>query len=165
MFFEQFYPSHILRYARVDTPAIGFVGGTPIVDNYFTRVLNGVDTYFSPLGSITRAHLERAKEILMKFEVVMILEDWEFTSRQLLLGLGWKETSVGRVVNRFEDMLGTHLYKKRMKEKMKKPFTDEEIDELMRLNSLDIELYQFASALARNITNRLIGQANALRST
>ena len=144
-----------MYWARRDSKAILFFGGTPIVDNYFIRVLNGAEAYFSPLRSLTRAHLERAKEILTQFDIVMTREDWQYTSQQLPKKLGWQAKYLTRVVNGRRDPQGKYKAASTVDKGGKTPFTEQETRELTELNALDIELFDFASKLAQNLTRSL----------
>jgi hypothetical protein len=54
------------------------------VDNFYVRVLNGLDVYLQPLGSITRKHLEFAKQVLNEMDLVLILEHFTQTGAELL---------------------------------------------------------------------------------
>jgi len=153
--FERYPPDRVMYWARRDSNAILFFGGTPIVDNYFVRVLNGAEAYFSPLRSLTRAHLERAKEILAQFDIVMTIEDWQYTSQQLSKKLSWPAKSLTRVVNGRRDSQGKYKVASAVAKGGKTPFTEQETRELTELNALDIELFEFASRLAQNLTRNL----------
>jgi len=152
MVFQAYRPSDIMQWARQDSKAVRFYGGTPIVDNYYIRVLNGPDVYFAPLGSIRREHLERAKEILSKFEIVMTLEDWARTSRQLVAKLGMKEKDVNRIENTRKNAAGEYRFNGR---EVEKPLDDEQVLELTIMNALDIELFEFASQLSLALTHNI----------
>jgi len=152
MVFQAYRPSDIMQWARHDSKAVRFYGGTPIVDNYYIRVLNGPDLYFAPLGSIRREHLERAKEILSKFEIVMTLEDWARTSRQLVAKLGMKEKDVNRIENTRKNAAGEYRFNGR---EVEKPLDDEQVLELTIMNALDIELFEFASQLSLALTHNI----------
>jgi len=159
MIYDRYLPAQIMTWARKDTPATAMSGKTPIVDNYFIRTLNGVKGYFLPLGGVTREHLERAKELLLQFSVVMTLEDYENTSMQLRVGWGWPKSRA--VINKTKDQLrnGSYrLYIASLRANLDKPLSPAEMEELKELNALDIELYEFAAALAHNKTQTVLQQ-------
>lgn len=57
------------------------------MDNFYIRSLLGASVYFSPLGSITRQHLNIAKDIVRQLDVVLVLDevkDWGYVLREKL---------------------------------------------------------------------------------
>lgn len=81
----------VLLHTSLDTPGMPEFSGTPTVDNWYVRSLNGPSVYRLGLGQITTDHLEIAIKRLSKMNVVPIeqLSSPHFAS---LLGLPAVET-------------------------------------------------------------------------
>jgi hypothetical protein len=112
-------------------------------DNFATRTLAGV--YSQAPCTITRSHLEVAKSQLERMDVLTILEDLSEHLPQFQDTFHWNTTLVRswKRVNRKSETA-----------KIDGVFTLEEMVFLKRINSIDLELYEFALSLARNMTRR-----------
>jgi len=108
-------------------------------DNLMVRQLSGpTNVYSIPPGGITLKHLNTALENLkMRFSVVLIMEDMEYTSQLLETVLGWKNVAdlVGTKRNRGD---GTDYWGE---------VDSQSWDLLMELNSWDLALYDEAKKL------------------
>lgn len=157
LLYDRYPPEKLMLWGRINSPGWAMSGNSPIVDNYYIRMLNGVETYFLPLKSINRSHLENAKKILSQFSAILILEDFNLTSQQLTHGLGWPKPKSTVVYNNTTQQLLERIeYRNYVnligREKALQPLTAEELAELRELNRLDTELFEFARELARNKT-------------
>ena len=140
------------------------------VDNYYIRQLLGVDREIDPTKemawmdfgahfknvTLTRDHLELAKEVLASFDLVVDLEN---------LGMG---KDMARMLHALSG--GGKRYPKKKtngslfiaersgveKKKYFIPPTATELDRLRELNALDIELYEYAVELSRDTVGRWI---------
>jgi hypothetical protein len=99
--------------------------------NYYVRFLNGFGTLRGSRTkvSLTRDHLEKAKQILLQFDLVLILERIEGSDSQLAAYTGLTG-QLGRATNNHQQG--------------KFPPSEAIGDEFARLNALDIELYDWA---------------------
>jgi hypothetical protein len=108
-------------------------------DNLMVRQLSGPTNVCSiPPGGITLKHLNTAMENLkMRFSVVLIMEDMEYTSQLLETVLGWKNVAdlVGTKRNRGDD---TDYWGE---------VDSQSWDLLMELNSWDLALFDEAKKL------------------
>lgn len=107
-------------------------------DNFAVRTLSG-DYDVAP-GEVTRQHLEKAKGVLSKLDVVLIMEDLTDHLAQLRAVFGW-DVDVDRSV--------WHSHWHRIP---KNVFSVQEAAFLKEVNHLDYELYEFAQTLARQLT-------------
>eukprot|EP00435_Cladocopium_sp_Y103_P037771 s1107_g10.t1 len=107
-------------------------------DNFAVRTLSG-DYDVAP-GEVTRQHLEKAKGVLSKLDVVLIMEDLTDHLAQLRAVFGW-DVDVDRSV--------WHSHWHRIP---KNVFSVQEAAFLKEVNHLDYELYDFAQTLARQLT-------------
>ncbi len=48
--------------------------GPAVVDNYFIRSLLGEEVFHAPVGGITEDMLKLAKQVLVQFDLLMVLE-------------------------------------------------------------------------------------------
>eukprot|EP00808_Paulinella_micropora_P030601 g66870.t1 len=112
-----------------------------VFDNYFIRMLLGWSVYNLPRGDITRAHLEQAKALLLKYDKVFILEENEAYFRWMEQDLKWSNIS------------SAHRERK-PKSSVDKNIGDDELRiYLENLNKLDSELYEFARSLPTSRAN------------
>jgi hypothetical protein len=112
-------------------------------DNLYVRSLNGRHAFALAAGTLTREHLEVAMERLRGFAIVMQLEQFDEQSAQLRAYLGWKHVRLPHLVNaggRHGNTRATYN------------FSELQLTALRDSNSLDFELYAFATALSRNRT-------------
>lgn len=116
-------------------------------DNFATRTLAGA--YSQSPCSITRSHLEAAKSQLQRMDVLTILEELNDHLPQLQDVFQWNLTLVEpwRRVNR-------NPKRHPGKSVAVGSFTSEEMAFLKGLNAIDLELYEFAFSLARNMTRQ-----------
>eukprot|EP00931_Biecheleriopsis_adriatica_P078832 TRINITY_DN52249_c0_g1_i1.p1 TRINITY_DN52249_c0_g1~~TRINITY_DN52249_c0_g1_i1.p1 ORF type:complete len:596 (+),score=97.44 TRINITY_DN52249_c0_g1_i1:26-1813(+) len=115
------------------------VGGQyPQYDNFIIRSLLGYKVFWLPPGSIDRTHLERAREVIQRFDVILIVNDMTRHRVQLLRTFKWDVATVnasqvtsnrGYVPNNFQ-------------------FDEKQTAFLLELNRFDRELYSFAKRLA-----------------
>lgn len=113
-------------------------------DNFATRTLAGA--YSQPPCGITTSHLEAAKSQLQRMDVITILEELTEHMPQLQDTFHWNISLVQpwKRVNRHP---GEQAHKS------VDEFTMDEMALLKRANAIDLELYQFAVSLARNMSN------------
>lgn len=107
--------------------------------NYYVRMLNGIGDF--PRGSIvTRDHLEKAKEVLRKFDVVMILEDPDQVNLDKMTKLfGTMDEKMPTIPKESNNGLKEHPLYRTLRRNIIDP-----VQTLFReQNQLDIELYQY----------------------
>ena len=83
---------------------------------------------------LTREDLQRAKARLRKFAVVMMLDHFDEDSVQLAESLGWTQ---------FEELYSD------ASDTLSSPFSEEQLQTLANINSMDFELVCYARSLAR----------------
>ena len=128
-------------------PSVKLILGGRIAffDNYYIRFLLGPDVFFLPPFSITRNHLEQAKQKLKDtFAVVIPLYHQEVASECLQVVTRWQE-NVLRQSNS-----GKH---KASQDSYSLKYLDE-------LNALDVELYEYALTIAAKCKSHLINHVN-----
>ena len=67
---------------------------TAAFDNYFVRVLGGNDVYWLPAGAVNRTHLDTAKQVLQRYQVIMTLDTFDEDALQMSELLGWTVTAL-----------------------------------------------------------------------
>ena len=117
------------------------------MDNFYIRSLCGHDVFHLPAGAIKRRHLDLAKERLLHFEVVLILEDMAAGMVQLERMLHWAMPGKKDESQSFG------------KGDVSIQFTDAQKTILRERNALDLELYEFARERSRLITEA-VGRAD-----
>ena len=130
-----------MEWARTDTPygAAPVSSGSPVVDNFFVRILSGSSTYFKPLGAVTAHDLEAAKAVLDLFDVVLILEQLNERIVQLAAVLGWTTLLGASAAPTPHRVYGARTR-----------FTASQIRELRELNVYDRALYGNAHVLTQS---------------
>jgi hypothetical protein len=118
--------------------------GTPVVDNYYIRTLLDFDTFKSPVGSIGKMQLAKAKWLLDNF-VVLILEEPEDMALLMECYLDWprKQAEEGgevKHVNRTPGDLNAFISTR---------MDPAWVDELKRLNAEDMALYEYAKVVSK----------------
>ena len=113
-------------------------------DNFFIRSILGGSTFFQPLRSITRSHLQKAKQKLHRTVSVVLS----------LLGQTQDVLECLRVVTRWKAVSFPHSNKGGRP----KQDTAQQHKVLRRVNALDIELYNFAMNISRSCKEHLIRQ-------
>lgn len=108
-------------------------------DNYQVRSLGG--NYDKPPLQVSQADLERAKDRLARFDVVLVLEELGEHLVQLEATFGWEATQ-----------LTSEAYNSDSDEDLSSAFSPEEEALLSRVNRFDHELYTFARHLAATRT-------------
>ena len=102
------------------------------ISNYYIRMLLGYDIYFEPdINKINKEHLKKAKKILDKFDLVIILE------------------RLNESVHIFKQLFGI-IINKRPRNKLKHDefadyFTTEEVELLKDANKYDMKLYKYVN--------------------
>ncbi|CAJ1386902.1 unnamed protein product [Effrenium voratum] len=107
-------------------------------DNFAVRTLSG-DYDLAP-GAMTAEHLAKAKEVLLKLDVVLIMEELSDHLAQLRAFFGWQVD------------LSRSPWKSHGHKIPKNALTDEEEAFLKKANELDYELFDFGKSLARQLT-------------
>ena len=135
-------PKVVMSWAESNSfnPASPISNGSPTVDNFYIRSLSGKSVYTKHLGQITTADLERAKNVLSLFEVVIILE--KLSTRdvvQLATRLQWSKTSLS-------------FTPKKTGRTTVRALSSEQEKRLRQLNALDQEFYQHADRQAAEIS-------------
>jgi hypothetical protein len=103
------------------------------VDNFYVRMFNGPEVYGLPVGAIDSTHLEKAKAMLDKFDVVLILEKFNLQGPPLLKhNFAWHQPSVSTKRTSRPPLSG------RFK------MTDNLKDLFQARNTHDLELYKYA---------------------
>lgn len=120
-------------------------------DNFAVRTLSG--HYMVPPGYVTREHLEQAKEVLKRLDVVIVLENLTAHWPQLVAVFQWRNRSPSGTRNGHTSAEKNNV------------FTAEEEVRFKRLNALDYELYEFGQGVAAERTRaaqaRLAGNSTA----
>eukprot|EP00045_Choanoeca_perplexa_P003266 m.29585 g.29585 ORF g.29585 m.29585 type:complete len:290 (-) comp11954_c0_seq1:175-1044(-) len=116
--------------------------GSAVVNNYYIRSLLGSAVFHLPLGRITREHLTQAKAVLDNV-LILILE--EVTNREKLLECyaDWVTAPHAEAPKLRDNKTGGKLatFKQRHMDK-------EWTAELLSLNKLDLELYDYAKGVS-----------------
>jgi len=107
-------------------------------DNFAVRSLSG--DYDVPPGEMTIQHLEKAKGVLSKLDVILIMEDLSEHLPQLRAVFGWD-------VDLNQNPWRSHWHRI-----PKNVFSPQEAAFFKEANALDYELYDFAQTLARQLT-------------
>eukprot|EP01138_Halocafeteria_seosinensis_P008440 gb/GECG01008625.1/.p1 GENE.gb/GECG01008625.1/~~gb/GECG01008625.1/.p1 ORF type:complete len:363 (+),score=39.49 gb/GECG01008625.1/:1-1089(+) len=113
-------------------------------DNYFIRMLLGGSTFFAPLHSLKERHLDQAKEkINRSISVIVPLKQQVPEAKNCLEAVTrWKKTTLSHS----------------RKTSRPKSGTKEELDYIRKVNSLDLQLYQYALNLSKTCRERLISR-------
>ena len=120
-------------------------------DNFYVRTLAGAEAMWLPAGELDRSHLAVAKARLSKFDVVIVLDQYEQQRRQLQSAFGWQHTELGRsVVTVSGNQNGSCT-----------PFSAPQLEQLRQANQLDYELYCYGAELARIRTARADAELEA----
>ena len=130
---------------------------TAAFDNYFVRVLGGNDVYWLPAGAVTRTHLETAKQVLQRYQVIMTLDSFDEDAMQMSELLGWTVTALDMP----EGGAWQQLRSTATGGDLPFPFAEEQLQALSAANALDYELLCFA----RSMRVRRIDEARRLRSS
>eukprot|EP00405_Crypthecodinium_cohnii_P001967 CAMPEP_0194768648 /NCGR_PEP_ID=MMETSP0323_2-20130528/40315_1 /TAXON_ID=2866 ORGANISM="Crypthecodinium cohnii, Strain Seligo" /NCGR_SAMPLE_ID=MMETSP0323_2 /ASSEMBLY_ACC=CAM_ASM_000346 /LENGTH=157 /DNA_ID=CAMNT_0039701167 /DNA_START=1 /DNA_END=471 /DNA_ORIENTATION=+ len=104
-------------------------------DNFIVRSLGG--NYDVEPGQVTEEHLENAKKLLQKMDVLLILEELSLHTRQLEDTFGWDLDS-----QRTIPVSNAHA-------KHRPVLSTSQEAYLHEVNTFDYKLYEFALALAR----------------
>jgi hypothetical protein len=145
-----------LKYARHNA-----CGQWSSVENYYTRILLGVDAVQDKQQklktkhskgflnvTLTRDHLHRAKEILASFDLVMIQEQMMGRSESNLMFhdiTGPGNTTSNKLI---------HKRKGAERKKYYQPPSNATLERLREWNALDIELYEYAVKLSAQTVKR-----------
>ena len=132
---------------------------TAAFDNYFVRVLGGNDVYWLPAGAVNRTHLDNAKQVLQRYQVIMTLDTFDEDALQMSELLGWTVTALDTP----EDDVPTlqQLRSTGTAAGLPFPFSEEQLQALSSANALDYELLCFA----RSMRGRRLDEARRLRSS
>lgn len=130
---------------------------TAAFDNYFVRVLGGNDVYWLPAGSVNRTHLETAKQVLQRYQVIMTLDSFDEDALQMSELLGWAVTALDMP----EGGAWQQLRSTATGGDLPFPFAEEQLQALSTANGLDYELLCFA----RSMRVRRVDEARRLRSS
>lgn len=114
-----------VKHTTFPAPALG-AGLTRIFDNLQVRYFSGA--WDAPFGTLTRQHLETAKQRLSAFDVLAVVE--ELKTDRLFSALGWPKQWTQEKPNTTPD------YSREEVPSKDRPFVKE-------LNALDFELYAF----------------------
>jgi len=114
-------------------------------DNFYVRTFGGWDVFSKPAGTLNSDDLEKAKERLAQFSIVIALESFDAQAIQLAGVLGWTKLELPEAnVETERDSLP--------EAQPDVDFTDEQLIQLTKANALDSILYSYAQALGRNLT-------------
>jgi hypothetical protein len=108
-------------------------------NNYYIRSLLGEDVFLLPFGEITRTHLEEAKRVLQKFDVLLTMGEGNATSLEdeIKLTLGWDSAQKGTIHRKGT----TATFRSTLN------WTMDDWEVLRAANALDLELWQHAKSL------------------
>ena len=120
---------------------------TAAYDNFYVRTLNGPEAFFLPAGALTSQHLTTAKVVLRRYDVIMMLEQFEEDSVQMQGLLGWTVTRGPEVAAANANTRSDHWEAVGMPSDDAVPFSTEQLHTLLRVNKLDYELLCYAKAL------------------
>jgi len=121
-------------------------------NNYYIRSLLGSDVYTLPSGAIRRTHLEKAKQRLHTFDVILIQQEQNdsLLTSDINRRIGWscqgdetEKQPTNSLANSFGG--GTTNYR----ETLRARWSDAEWEQLVARNMLDTELQQYAIMLER----------------
>lgn len=107
-----------------------FEGGYQHFDNFLTRSLNGREVYRLPYGHITRKHLDNAKQMLSKFDLVIDLNHLDIEMPRLFKMLHWDASVTSEETNVHDSTF---------------EWTMEQEKILREANWADLELYEYAT--------------------
>lgn len=130
------------RWMKTSTGVLGPVQdtlwGAILHPNYYTRMLNGINDRADV--TLTREHLDKAKQIVSTFELILILEENdEKKSSQLEAYFGESNVTIQHLTN--NKLKDDPLYEEiRLDADLAKPLFDKE-------NEIDIELFEFVQEL------------------
>lgn len=103
-------------------------------DNYLIRSLLGEAVFHLPYGGITAAHLEIARDaVVRQYDVLLVLEDQGLSYQAVKYGMGWLS-------------YGGHANPEKAHGDEALPF---DLDELLAANRFDVELYELGVVLAQ----------------
>jgi len=119
---------------------------TAAYDNFYVRTLAGPEAFFLPAGALTSQHLTTAKVVLRRYDVIMMLEQFEEDSVQMQGLLGWTVTAP-EVSAANANTRSDHWEAVGMPTDDAVPFSTEQLHTLLRVNKLDYELLCYAKAL------------------
>jgi len=108
-------------------------------NNFFIRSLLGKDAYWLPFGSITRAHLEEAKQVLERFDVLFIPDE----ANKTVFEIDIEATLLWQALNQTYNSRDGHTEKYRQS----LSWTDGDWNLISTANALDLELWEHAKAL------------------
>ena len=120
---------------------------TAAYDNFYVRTLAGPEAFFLPAGALTSQHLTTAKVVLRRYDVIMMLEQFEEDSVQMQGLLGWTVTRGPEVAAANANTRSDHWEAVGMPSDDAVPFSTEQLHTLLRVNKLDYELLCYAKAL------------------
>ena len=113
-------------------------------DNFFVRNLNGFPAYWLPPGAITSGHLARAVDVLLQFDVVLILSEMGEHLEQLVHTFGWNRARVKSTSPISSNGGYTPNWHN---------FTREQKAWLLELNRWDLALFDVARRRARELSD------------
>jgi hypothetical protein len=121
----------------ISSPSELFKSFPILSNNYYIRVLLGAEVFALPFGSITLAHLEKAKRIVDGFDVLLVVDEHDETALvneiNATLGLDAGEREMrGRGTDSFSQNLN---------------WTDSEWESVRNANALDFALWQHVQHL------------------
>ena len=132
---------------------------TAAFDNYFVRVLGGNDVYWLPAGAVNRTHLDTAKQVLQRYQVIMTLDTFDEDALQMSELLGWTVTALDMPEGGIPTL--QQLRSAGTGAGLPFPFSEEQLQALSSANALDYELLCFA----RSMRGRRLDGARRLRSS
>ncbi|EFJ51529.1 hypothetical protein VOLCADRAFT_103443 [Volvox carteri f. nagariensis] len=139
--FWQAAPCFHLCTIPLVAPALPQSLGPAIVDNYFVRSLLGEAAFHVPVGAVTPDMLRLAKHVLAQFDMVVVLEQASIVKNLITTyGVGWKYTL---------DDVHDKDSQIREAEFNTTAYIPEDLDKLLKAQTVDLDLYDFAKALAQ----------------
>lgn len=120
------------------------IGGQfPQYDNFIIRSLLGYNVFWSPPGSINKTHLEKAKAVIRKFDVILIINRLPEHFAQLEHILQWPASVVkSPPVHSNNGDYTPSVFE----------FNENQTMFLKELNRFDQELFHFAEGIAQTIS-------------
>lgn len=122
------------------------LSGTGPYNNYHVRIFGGFETYFLNIDQLNHQHLEKAKNIINMYEVVIILEKFEEQKVQLSTFFGWNLRTLSSINNRDSKKLTPNKYEFALNETY-------QIQMLREVNQLDLKFYAHSIEVANNLTD------------
>mmetsp|Transcript_27950 Transcript_27950/g.76833 ORF Transcript_27950/g.76833 Transcript_27950/m.76833 type:complete len:561 (-) Transcript_27950:244-1926(-) len=114
-----------------------------VANNYYIRSLLGHEVFTLPFGSITRQHLEEAKSVLERFDIVLTLDgEASPLADKVNLTLGWHDCSEAPTANKWSQGHVSDI-------ESTSGWSREQWSQMRAYNALDFELYEHAGMLER----------------